>query len=123
MRYARGIFILGVGSMQTNYMHRAMALGLVDSWSDDDLQRAWFDDEEEDDGLAFNEVYRRYRNIVRDEMQRAGLGFADAEKRVGSVFLQARYETEDIPMNTGLGDRLLSVARRVAADANWMPPK
>src|SRR5687768_6016642 len=93
----------------------------VDTWSDGELQRAWFD-EGDDDGLAFNEVYRRYRDLVRAEMEAAGLGLREAEDRVGSVFLRARYESAEIPLTGSLRDRLFIVARAVAVDPNWMPP-
>jgi len=102
-------------------MHPAMTRPSVETLSDSDLQRAWFDDRD-DDGLAFNEVYRRYRDQVRAAMQAAGLDLRAAEVRVGSVFLRTRYDSAGIPMSVSLRDRLFAVAREVAGDPNWTPP-
>jgi hypothetical protein len=89
--------------------------------SDDELQRAWLSEEESGIGEPpFMVIYNRYRVAVHDEMVRAGLDKREAENRVGSVFLRAQDDPE-IPPETPLRDRLLTVARKVATDADWTP--
>jgi hypothetical protein len=89
--------------------------------SDTDLLSAWLSEEEDGAGTgeAFLVVYSRYRVAVHDEMVQAGLERREAENRVGSVFLRA--QDAPVPPDTPLRERLMAVAREVAADPHWKP--
>jgi hypothetical protein len=103
-------------------MHRPINSAL----SDEELLRAWLSEVEEDELAPGSEppflvVYNRYRDAVREEMEQVGgLEAREAENRVGSVFFRAQDDT-DIPPDTPLRDRLMMVARKVAADPHWTP--
>lgn len=89
--------------------------------SDDELQSAWLSEDElaPASGEPFLVVYNRYRDAVREEMEQSGgLDRREAENRVGSVFMRAQDDPE-IPPDTPLRERLLMVARKVAADPHW----
>jgi hypothetical protein len=59
----------------------------ADSRSDDELLRAYLDPALDDDGEAFNEIWCRYRDDVRWILEAEGLSSMEAEKRIGSVFI------------------------------------
>ncbi len=52
-------------------------------------------------------------------MEAAGLSPADAERRVGTVFVRALDPPEGPPAGVDLRELLMSVARQVAADSGW----
>lgn len=87
---------------------------------DDELLRQWLDDEVT--GETYIAIYVRYRPLVRDELERAGLAPLEAENRVGSVFIRAADTRDTMAEDVSLRDRFLAVVREVAADTNWSPP-
>jgi hypothetical protein len=88
--------------------------------TDNELLRQWLDDEVT--GETYIAVYVRYRPVVRDELERAGLAPLEAENRVGSVFIRAADTRDTMGKDVSLRDRFVAVAREVAADTNWRPP-
>jgi hypothetical protein len=92
----------------------------LDEQSDEELLRQYRDETADNDGEPFMAIYMRYRERVRAELEAAGLSPADAEIRVGSVFIQAMND----PRGDGLSlrERLLALARVVGADPHWQPP-
>lgn len=102
-------------------MHRPIDSEL----SDDELQRAWLSEEElaPGSGEPFLVVYNRFRDAVREEMERVGgLDPREAENRVGSVFWRVAQDSDpEILPDTPLRERLLMVARKVATDPDWTP--
>lgn len=58
-----------------------------------------YNDETDDDGEPVRAIYMRYRDIVRSELEAAGLSPVDAETRVGAVFIQA---LNDPPQRDGI---------------------
>lgn len=89
--------------------------------SDDELLTRWLDESYDDAGATSVAVFIRYRQVVRTELERAGLAPLDAVKRVATVFHRAQGNRPDIPDDTPLRERLLIVAREVGADPNWSP--
>jgi hypothetical protein len=84
--------------------------GRGDIRTDGELLRAYA--EPENDGLAFNAIYFRYRDQVRAALEGEGLTGQDAEQRIGVVFLRALEGAAP----TALGETLVRVAREVAHD-------
>jgi hypothetical protein len=92
----------------------------ADARSDAELLRAYLDPAAGDDGVAFNTIYCRYRDEVRQCLERDGLSAEEAENRVGSVFIRALdREPDDVPAS--LRELLLGVAHQVARDQHWAP--
>jgi hypothetical protein len=89
---------------------------------DAELLRRWLDETSDDAGATSVAVFIRYRELVRIELERAGLAPLDAVKRVGTVFLRAQGSRPDIPAETPLRERLLIVSREVGHDPDWSPP-
>ncbi|HEU0298780.1 MAG TPA: hypothetical protein VFR37_04980 [Longimicrobium sp.] len=77
---------------------------------------------DDDTGATSVAVFIRYRELVRTELERAGLAPLEAVKRVGTVFFLAQESRPEIPAETPLRERLLIVAREVANDPDWSPP-
>lgn len=92
----------------------------LDEQSDEELLRLYRDEAVDNDGEHFMAIYMRYRERVRSELEAAGLSPADAESRVGSVFIQALNDPK--PDEITLCERLLALARAVGADPHWQPP-
>jgi hypothetical protein len=95
-------------------------MSTLDEQSDAELLRRYQDESADDDGEPFMAIYMRYRERVRAELEAAGLSPADAESRVGSVFIQALNDPQ--PDLITLCERLLALARAVGADPHWQPP-
>jgi hypothetical protein len=92
----------------------------LDEESDEELLR-WYQDESTDhNGEPFMVIYMRYREPVRAEMEAAGLTPADAESRVGAVFIRAMNDAQSDGVT--LRERLVALARALAADPEWHPP-
>jgi hypothetical protein len=91
-----------------------------DEQSDDQLLRLYRDEAVDNDGEPFMAIYMRYRQRVRAELEASGLSPADAESRVGSVFIQAMNNPRDDGLS--LRERLLALARAIGADPHWQPP-
>ena len=90
----------------------------VDTRSDAELLRAYLDPAVDDDGIAFNTIYARYRDEVRQRLELEGLSPQEAEKRVGAVFIRALdRDPEDVPAS--LPEMLPGVAKEVAHDPHW----
>lgn len=87
--------------------------------TDDELLTRWLDESYDDAGATSVAVFIRYRQLVRTELERAGLAPLDAVMRVATVFHRAQGNRPDIPNDTPLRERLLIVAREVGADPNW----
>jgi len=86
----------------------------TDDMSDADLLKRWLDDV--NPGETFITIYGRFRQEVREALEDMGLQPMEAENRVGSVFTRAEATRRELPPETPLRDRLLSMARAVAAD-------
>lgn len=94
----------------------------LDEQSDAELLRQYRDEATDNDGEPFMAIYMRYRDTVRAELEAAGLLPADAENRVGAVFIRA---LNDPPQREGvpLRERLLALAREIGAADDWAPPE
>jgi hypothetical protein len=92
----------------------------LDEQSDEELLRRNQDDATDNDGEPFMAIYMRYRDTVRAALEAAGLSPADAENRVGAVFIQA---LNDPPQRDGvlLRERLLALARDIEVSDDWHP--
>ncbi len=92
----------------------------LDEHSDAELLRRYHDESADNDGEPFMAIYMRYRDIVRAALEATGLSPADAENRVGSVFIQA---LNDPARRDGVSfrERLLALAREIGADQHWQP--
>ena len=91
------------------------------SLPDHELLTRWLDENYEDAGATSVAVFIRYRELVRPELEGAGLAPLDTVKRVGTVFHRAQEHRPDIPADTPLRERLLIVARELGADPDWSP--
>lgn len=91
--------------------HHAGASG-GDELSDEEVLSRWVNEPDEDGAITLV-VFRRYRIVVRSELEAAGLSPPAAVRMVATVLLHARHARPE----TTLRDRLLSVAREVAATA------
>jgi hypothetical protein len=91
----------------------------LDEQSDEELLRRYQDDATDNDGEPFMAIYMRYRDTVR-AVEAAELSPADAENRVGAVFIQA---LNDPPQRDGvlLRERLLALARDIEVSDDWHP--
>ena len=90
----------------------------VDPRSDDELLRAYRDTELDDDGRALVAIYNRHRDDVLRILESEGLSRPEAEERRGAVFIRAlNREASEEP----LAALLVTEARMVAHDPNWMP--
>jgi hypothetical protein len=94
-------------------------MSTLDEPSDEELLRRYHDESADDDGEPFMAIYMRYREAVRAALEAAGLSPADAENRVGSVFIRALNERERDGVS--LRERLLALAREIGADQHWQP--
>lgn len=92
----------------------------LDEQSDEELLRQYRDETADNDGEPFMAIYMRYRERIRAELERAGLSPADAEIRVGTVFIQAMNDPREDGVS--LRESLLALARAVGADPHWQPP-
>jgi hypothetical protein len=92
----------------------------LDGQSDEELLRQYRDDAADSDGEPFMAIYMRYRQRVRAELEAAGLSPADAESRVGSVFIQAMNDSRQDGLT--LRERLLTLARAIGTDPYWQRP-
>jgi hypothetical protein len=90
--------------------------------SDGELLARWLNERDDDTGATSVAVFIRYRELVRTELERAGLAPLEAVKRVGTVFFVAQGVRPGIPAETPLRERLLIVAREVGTDPDWSPP-
>lgn len=95
-------------------------MSTLDEQSDAELLRRYQDESADDDGEPFMVIYMRYRDTVRAELEAAGLTPADAENRVGAVFIRA---LNDPPRRDGvsLRERLLALAHEIGAADDWAP--
>lgn len=89
--------------------------------SDEELLRRYRETDNDDGGEAFITIYMRYRDLVRAELEGAGLESRVAEERMGSVFIRAVDPGDGPTGNQSFRDRLLETARTVARDPNWTP--
>jgi hypothetical protein len=64
-------------------------------------------------------IYMGYREAVRAALEATGLSPADAQNRVGSVFIRALNERQRD--GVALRERLLALAREIGADQHWQP--
>lgn len=96
-------------------------MSTLDEQSDAELLRRYQDESVDDDGEPFMAIYMRYRDTVRAELEAARLSPADAENRVGAVFIRA---LNDPPQRDGvsLRESLLALAREIGAADDWAPP-
>lgn len=90
--------------------------------TDGELLSRWLDERNDDDGAMSVVVFIRYRELVRVELERAGLTPLNAVERVSTVFHLAQGNHPHIPPDTPLRERLLTIAREVGIDPNWSPP-
>jgi hypothetical protein len=82
--------------------------------SDAELLSRWLDEANDDAGAASMTVFKRYRELVRIELERlGGLSSLDAVQRVATVFHRAQDARANLAGLT-LRDRLVAVAREVA---------
>lgn len=89
--------------------------------SDEELLRRYHETDNDDGGEAFITIYTRYRDLVRAELEGAGLEPRAAEERMGSVFIRAMDPHGAPGGNQAFRERLLETARTVARDPNWTP--
>jgi hypothetical protein len=85
---------------------------VVTKLSDEEVLSRWVNEPDEDGAITLV-VFRRYRVAVRSELEAGGLSPPEAVRMVATVLLHARHARPE----TTLRDRLLSVAREVAATA------
>ena len=97
---------------------RESAKAAADPRPDDELLLAYRDPEDDDDGRALTTIYHRHREEVLQMLVAEGLSRREAEERRGAVFLRALNREE---CNLPLRDLLVSEARLVAHDPDWMP--
>jgi hypothetical protein len=71
-----------------------------------------------EDAETFLAIYRRYRDAVREEMERVGLSAVAAEQEVGAVFFDAMKAVVALPPDAPLGPHLFAFARRAAERLN-----
>jgi hypothetical protein len=95
-------------------------MSTLDDQSDAELLRRYHDESADDDGEPFMAIYMRYREAVRAALEAAGLSAADAENRVGAVFIRALNERER-DGRVFLRERLLALAREIGSDQHWQP--
>jgi len=89
--------------------------------SDEELLRRYRETDNDDGGEAFITIYTRYRDLVRAELEGAGLEPRVAEERMGSVFIRAVDADDVSDGNQSFRERLLGIARTVARDPTWAP--
>jgi hypothetical protein len=90
--------------------------GPSDGLSDADLLARWLDETVEGGGSTFLMVFRRYREVVRADLERFRLPPLEAIQRVATVFYRTQDNRPEPPADTPLRERSLIVAREVAAD-------
>jgi hypothetical protein len=90
--------------------------GQADTRADAELLRAYL--VPDNDGLAFNSIYCRYRDEVRACLEDEGLKSGEAEQRIGAVFIRALDRTPESGPDS-LREMLLGIAREVAHDPDW----
>lgn len=70
------------------------------------------------DGRALPEIFRRYRHPVLQVLETEGMACQEGDAPVGAVFMRALSRE---PGSESLRDALLSEARSVAHDPDWLP--
>lgn len=68
------------------------------------------------DGVAFEELFRRYHDLVRGHMRRGYLGEADVEDLTQQTFLQLHRARRDYRPDRPLRPWLMTIARNVKRD-------
>jgi hypothetical protein len=97
-----------------------LRMSTLDEQSDAELLRRYQDESADDDGEPFMAIYMRYRDTVRTELEAGGLSPADAENRVGAVFIRALNDSpqrDEVPLR----ERLFALAREIGGADDWHP--
>lgn len=92
----------------------------LDEQSDEELLRRYQDESADDDGEPFMAIYMRYRDTVRVELEAAGLSPADAENRVGAVFIRALNDPPQRDECRCESD-CFALAREIGGADDWHP--
>jgi hypothetical protein len=82
-----------------------------DEPSDAELLRRYNHESTDDDGEPFMAIYMRYRDVVRSELEAAGLSPVDAETRAGAVFIQTLNDRRNVMASRCVRDCVGSLAR------------